>query len=187
MRGMSADVEDGKLKVTHINVRPSISILVLQLISLNILSAAVVIGLYIGILSYQPLVDIFLQVYTGLAIIISVFLVQISLTIYAVVVWMNEYYEIFPEHLIHRRGIMFRKESKFPIRNVRFVQVNQGLLGKLLNYGTLTLLDGRRNKFLDMYLIHNPIRYYQILDKLNPSINEEKAALRETEQDEYEG
>lgn len=184
---MSAEVEDGKLKVTHINIRPSISILVLQLIALNVLSAAVIVALYLAVVSYSFLMELILNAYIGLTLISMIFFAQISLTIYAVVVWMNEYYEVFPEYLIHRRGVVFRKESKFPIRNIRFIHVSQDILGRLLNYGTLTLLDGRRNKFLDLYLIHNPVRYYQILDKLNSSINEEKESLRGSEFDAQEG
>lgn len=184
---MSAEVEDGKLKVTHINIRPSISILVLQLIVLNVLSAAAIVAFCLAAVLYLPIMELILNAYIGLILISIIFFAQISLTIYAVVVWMNEYYELFPEYLIHRRGVVFRKESKFPIRNIRFIQVNQGILGKMLNYGTLTLLDGRRNKFLDLYLIHNPVRYYQILDKLNPSINEEKESLRDSESDAQEG
>lgn len=173
------DIEGNRIVVSHINIRPSISILVMQLILLKLLVAAIIIGLYLIGISYSFAADLLYDLYLGLSLIVLVFSAGIFMTIFAVLSWMNEYYELGPKNLIHKKGLIFRREEKYPVENIKFVQLSQGFLGKMFNFGTLTLLDLRRNKLTDMYLIHNPLRYYEIMDRLFPGINEEGNLIRE--------
>ncbi|MBI3888120.1 PH domain-containing protein [Candidatus Microgenomates bacterium] len=95
---------------------------------------------------------------------------KIFLSIYIVLLWLNEYYEITPENIIHKRGIIFRKSEMYRLSKVREIKVHDSFLGELLNFATITLYDIRLQKYLDLYLIHNPKRYERILKTLRPSL-----------------
>ena len=115
----------------------------------------------------------------SLYVFIFLVFVKIVLSIYIVLEWLNEYYEVTPAMIYHRRGVVFKKEEKVPLTIIWQVELSQGVLGKLLNYGTINLFDQRFNKHMNLYLIHNPIRYYKILEELIPRLEERRDTIRE--------
>ena len=93
--------------------------------------------------------------------------------------WLNEYYEITPKNIIYKRGLIFREIDRFSLDKVRAVGVQQGIFGKLINSGTVTLYDVRLNKYIDLFQIHNPMKYLHVLEDLIPNLEERKTVLRE--------
>lgn len=170
-----AQFAKGKITVTHINVRQSISILILRLILIDILSATVLITFHSVLFNTQ--ISNMLNINPNLSnTVLFVLLVigKITLTVYLVLEWMNEYYEITPESIIHRKGVIFKSMEKRSLDKVRNVNLVRGLFAGLLNYGTIRLYDIRLNKYMDLYLVHNPIRYLHILENLLPNLEESK-------------
>jgi hypothetical protein len=106
--------------------------------------------------------------------------VKTMLTLFVVLDWLNEYYEITPTTLSHRRGLIWRKEQDYDLKHIRSVSVQQGIFGKLLNYGTITLYERELRKEIYVYLIHNPVKYLHVLRDLTASSNEEKDIIRES-------
>ena len=164
------------IHMTNLNIRVSVSILVMRLILIDFL-AVFIVGLTLFLLTgggtnflYYFLVDsgLFLSAF----IIFS--LLKLLMTIYVVLQWMNEYYEIAHDAVVHKMGIIFRRVERYSLENVRAMTVSTTFLGQLLNYGTITLFDLRMQKYLDMYLIHNPKRYVKVLDQLKPNIEFKK-------------
>jgi hypothetical protein len=96
--------------------------------------------------------------------------VKLLLSTYTILLWLNEYYEITPEFVSHRKGIVHRTQEKYKLENLRKIIVNNTLFGEMFNFGTVSFFDIRLNKYLDMYLIHNPDRYANIFKKLIPDI-----------------
>lgn len=173
------DTEKAKtITVTHLNIRPSISVLVAQLVLLDVLVAAVLIGGYLVILHFQNAISIVLKSYFGLFLLWFVFILQVGLTIYATLYWINDYYELTSDTLIHKKGLINRKIERYPLDNLTYLNVEQGFLGSLLNYGTLTFLSPRREKLLELYLIHNPNKYLEVLESLKPNFGEVEDVLR---------
>jgi membrane protein YdbS with pleckstrin-like domain len=97
-------------------------------------------------------------------------LVKISITCYIVLLWLNEYYEITPEYIYYRKGLIFKKREQYRIDHIRRITVEDSFLGELFNFATITLFDIRFQKYLDMYLIHNARRYAKVLQQLRPEI-----------------
>ena len=176
-KGVAVNSQDG-ITVSHLNVRPSISILLLQLFFWQIITAVVVVAGYVWIATMPGASDFFLKSSLGIFLLLVVFFTQIILTTYAALEWINNYYEVTPDQVIHKRGIFFRKVERFVLRHVWYAEVEHGLWGHILNYGTITLYDQRRNKLMELYLIHNPDRYMEVLDKLNPRIDEDEHLIR---------
>lgn len=168
-------IEKNKITVTHINVRQSISLLILRLILIDIISAVLFISFHsllfnTGISRTLNLNPDFYYIILFLILIIA----KISLTVYLVLEWLSEYYEITPEAIIHRKGFVFKNIDKRSLDKVRYINLIRGPVAGILNYGTLRLFDIRLNKYMDLYLIHNPIRYMHILEDLLPNLEEKK-------------
>lgn len=177
-RGLS--IEKDKIIVSHINIRQSISILIIKLICLDV-AVAVLVGAMFLSLNFSEI-----GTYLGiqgdmLTFIIFSFLaiIKIAFSIYIVLDWINEYYELTPRTFIYRHGIFFTKEERINFADIRKLVVKQGLLGKLLNFGTIEIYDFLMQKTANAYLIHNPLRYEKILTDLIPEVEEEKNIIRE--------
>jgi hypothetical protein len=95
---------------------------------------------------------------------------KISMGVWVILQWMNEYYEITPDYIIHKSGIIFKNQQRYRIELVRLMKVTDSFLGELFNYGDISLYDVRLNKYLNMYMIHNPQRYANVLKELKPTL-----------------
>lgn len=161
--------------VTHLTVRQSITILILKLILIDILTAVIFLVSHSILFNTDVTnsLNINQNFYNTLVFLILVFC-KISLTIYLVLRWLNEYYEIKPNEIIHKNGIIFRKVKRHDLALIRAAKVKRNLVARLLNYGTIDLYDIRLQKDIELYLIHNPIKYLRILESIIPDLEEEK-------------
>lgn len=173
-----------KIIVTHVNVRQSIVFLITKLIVLDILATFVVL-IFFSSLVVPLSVEVKTQIisynvwYFGL-----LFFGKILLTLFIVLEWLNEYYEITPTKIFYRRGIIWRKEDTFYLfrdrsSRISSIGIQQGILGKIFNYGTLFFYDRGVYKYYYLHYIHNPLRYLEILHNLLPDAGIEKEVIRE--------
>jgi hypothetical protein len=116
--------------------------------------------------------SIFLFVFVAIA------LSKIYLSTLVVLEWLNEYYEITPDYIYHKQGIIFRKVEQYNINMIRSMDIQDTLIGQIFNFATITLYDIRMNKYLDLYLVHNPERYAKVLHELRPHIEMRKDHVR---------
>lgn len=160
--------------VPHVTIRQSISILLLKLIVLEII-AAIVFVIFHPILFSSQFTNVFpyIDLYNTSTFFLAV-LVKMIITIYAVLAWLNEYFEITPSLVRHKKGIFFVKVEQLALDDIQSITLQQGLLGKLLNFGTLSLFDWKWRKLEYLYDIHNPTKYLDIIETLLPGIDEEK-------------
>lgn len=169
------------IDVAHINIRQSISILIMKIVFLDIFSAVVVGAMYLT-LNFTEI-----SMYIGLDTAVTTFsfflivaVIKISLSMYVVLDWINEYYEVTPSELIYRRGVIYVKEEKVRFSDIRKIELRQGLLGRIFNFGNLILYDFMLKKDLEAFLIHNPQRYLKILSDLIPDLEITKSVVRES-------
>ena len=170
---------DKKITVTNINIRQSIFILLFKLVLLDVISLVMVVAFFslVSAPFFHGVNDFILStngIYFSLLVII-----KIGITFYVVLEWLNEYYEIHPDSVIHRSGIIWRKESRYPLRQIRLIKMEQGIFGRIFNYGTIDPYDWDLSKYASMYMIHNPIKYLKILENLAPRASGEKESIRE--------
>jgi hypothetical protein len=160
-----------KITLTYLNVRQSIAILLFKLVVLDLILAVIVIGFYF-ILVQGGVWTQTLAANTYLFLITFTVIggIKVFLTIYIVLLWLNEYYEITPEHIVHKKGIIHRTTESYNLEKVRIIDIQDSFFGELFNFATVTLYDIRLKKYLDLYLIHNPGRYVKILRTLKPDL-----------------
>ena len=174
------DKDEKKIVVTHLNVRVSIVFLMLKLITLDILATFAVL-LFFGTLSFDWLSEetwrfIFSK---NVGFFITLAAVKILLTLFVVLQWINEYYEITPTKIIYRRGIIWRKEDTYGLSRINAIGVQQGIFGRIFNYGTLFIYDVGVFKYYYLNYVHNPLRYLDVLHNLLPNADIEKEVIRE--------
>jgi membrane protein YdbS with pleckstrin-like domain len=171
---------NGKIYVTHINIRQSIFFLVLKLIFLDVIAAFFALVYFSSVSSnFIPEVLDRLILSYNLPFFLGLVLIKISLGVYVVLAWINEYYEVWPDAIIHRRGFIIKNEEKHPLSHIKSIKVEQGIFGKNFGYGTITIYDWYLEKETSLYLIHNPIKYYNIIESLAPKTEEEKEVFQE--------
>lgn len=175
--------ESEKIAVTHVNVRKSIIFLLSKLVAVDILATFLVLIFFSPIFFPLP-TEIKTKIisYNAVYFLILVFL-KIVFTIYIVLAWLNEYYEVNPSRIFYRRGIIWRKEDLYDLsrktNGISSIGVKQGLLGRIFNYGTLFIYDRGTYKYYYLDYIHNPLRYLEILHNLLPQADVEKEIIRE--------
>lgn len=172
-----------KIAVTHVTIRQSISILLLRLVVLEALAASGVIIFHSLIISTNvsdlvsnasPYLTIF-----NIPIFLLLIILKTLLMIYIILQWLYEYYEITPREVIHRKGLFFKKEEFNVFKHLSSLEIDQGILGKLFNCGTIKLFNWTTEKNIYLYLIHNPMKYHFILQTLLPEADQSKQLIRE--------
>lgn len=154
--------------VSHVNIRLSISFLLLKLLVLELIAATgVVLCMSISLSEFVQNAGFELP---GISAPIYLVFVAIKtlVTMFIILQWLNEYYEISPALITHRKGIIFRFEEKYPLKDMKKIKLEQTFLGRILNYGTLTLEDAFKIEKIRLYQIHNPVRYAGILEEVLP-------------------
>lgn len=169
----------GKIVVTHLNIRQSIYLLLLKLVSIDILAGVIVLLFFSSF--FMPLSTEFKLKIVSYNIVYFSLLVlfKIGVTLFVIFQWLNEYYEITPFKIIHRKGIIWRKETEYKIEHIESISLKQGVIGKILNYGTIEFYDWRVKNDVPIYLIHNPVKYMNILESLMPGADQRKEIIRE--------
>lgn len=171
---------EGKIEVTHITVRQSLFFLIIKLFVLEILAAFGLVVFFAIILSQRAIELISSNYYIYvIPFFVVIVAIKTGIMIYVVDEWLEEYYEITPRDLLHKKGHIFRKEQSYPLKHLGVAKVEQGILGRIFGYGSITLFNWVTSKEIVMYLIHNPMKYYYILKELLPEADIEKKTVRE--------
>ncbi len=85
--------------------------------------------------------------------------------------WVYEYYIFKLDRIIVRKGILFSSEAVYEIENIHAADVFQGLVGKILDTGTLILKYGARGVEKTVVLKNIPRPYHVLSTVKNPSGN----------------
>jgi uncharacterized membrane protein YdbT with pleckstrin-like domain len=93
----------------------------------------------------------------------NIFLIYIVMNL--VMQWVGNMYFITEKYLLKREGIINVKEKIYDMKIIRAVSVNQGLIGRLFNYGDITIRTSASGGYNDeIYLmgIAQPEKYKEI-------------------------
>lgn len=157
-------------------IRESIFFLVLRLIVIEVITLGVFILLQF----------FFVETTLGqaspqfnLPIFICIFTLKMFIVFWVLLEWVNNYYEITPKEVIHKRGFLFKTESRDTLEHLGTLVLQQGLLGRIFNYGNIRLNNWMHNRTVTLYLIHNPRKYHHVLQSLLTKVDEEKEVFRE--------
>lgn len=91
--------------------------------------------------------------------------------LFCVLSWTNTVYILEPEHIITKTGIFFTTEERYNMQAMQTIEIKQGLLGKILNYGTIRLFNPALEKQITLSNISNPYPEANIIKQFCPSVN----------------
>lgn len=167
------------ITLTSLNIRQSIVILLAKLVLIDVTFAVIILLLYSLILQGYQIFQINMNnllVFACMLVIVGIF--KIATSVFIVLLWLNEYYEITNENIVHKKGIFFKKSEAYDLEKIRVLDVQDSFLGEMFNFATITLYDIRLEKLLNLYLIHNPLRYAKVLKSLVPHLEIKEDRIR---------
>lgn len=179
--GLVKNGDEKLIQVSHVTVRQSVFLLLLKLVIFEVVATAVIISAYLFGSSTSNIANVFGNSYGLYLILLFVVFIlgKMFVVIFVIIQWLYDYYEITPKEIIHKRGWFFRKEEGNSIAHLGSIDIEQDILGRLFNYGSLNLYNWVLEKDVSLYLIHNPIKYLRILKNLIPQSDEDRHLLRE--------
>ncbi len=87
--------------------------------------------------------------------------------LHLVVSWISTMYYVTAGHLIRQRGVLHTEDTIYQLTDIESVVMDQSWLGKLLNFGdvTITFFVARIPEKVTLYSIENPKRYEELFSK----------------------
>jgi uncharacterized membrane protein YdbT with pleckstrin-like domain len=96
--------------------------------------------------------------YTSARILLSIVFMTLAVSVVVTLVaqWANEGYFLKQNELIVRRGIIAKTETAYPYANMQSVTLQQGFIGRLFNYGQISIFIPTLGKDIIFSEISNP-------------------------------
>ncbi|MBI1863068.1 PH domain-containing protein [Candidatus Microgenomates bacterium] len=164
----------------HINIRQSIFLLLLKLVTLEVITATIIIVFHVvmfAIKDYQgtgsPLVTFNVYIFVILSIL------KTLLTGYIILEWYDEYYELSGTDVGHKKGFFIKRHEQVKLEHLTSVKMEQGFFGRIFNFGTIRVHDWFQNKDYFLYQIHNPVKYERVLLHLMPTADHSRKIIRD--------
>lgn len=168
------------LHFRHVNVRKSISLLLMRLITLEIITAVAVIIFHYLLINVENLNNPSVPTITfNLYLFLPLVFLKLVLICYVILEWHEEYYEISATEVSHYRGYIFKHHEVIKLEHIASVKLEQGILGRVFNYGTIRLHSWYLNTDYFLYQIHNPNKYEHVLGEFTPKADRMKKVIRE--------
>ena len=123
--------------IKHIYARPEDSI---SIISIN------------SIINHYDLITYFLLL-----------LIQVIISFIIIIKWYTDYWILQKQNIIYKTGIFFVNKTYYKIENIEFVSLNQTMLGKLFDYGTIELINPLLKENIYLTNIGHPNLVLQVL------------------------
>lgn len=94
-----------------------------------------------------------------------IFIVVGMFTIWGAIKRRNSFIEVYPHEVIAKQGITSKKTLSYPIKSIQSISVEQGLFGKLFNYGTVTISTAGSG-YMKMEAMDNPEEIKRVIYNL---------------------
>lgn len=169
-----------ELHFKHVNVRQSITLLLIKLMVFELISAVCVVIFHLTIINlriYDP--TVIPRFSFHLSIFLILVAIKIFITSYIILEWHEEYYEISAHSIGHYRGYLFKRHENISFKHIASIKLEQDLLGKAFNYGTIRLHSWFLGKDYFLYQIHNPFKYLKVLEDQLPGIDKMTKTIRD--------
>jgi membrane protein YdbS with pleckstrin-like domain len=116
-----------------------------------------------------------------IAQLVFLFSIETVLVFYIFFRWHKEYLKVERNRIIERWGIIWRKERMILLKDIRSIDYRQGLLGRLVKYGTIKLKLKIKDKDIVLKYIPDPEKVRKTILDYKEIINGEDIASKEYE------
>lgn len=173
-------IENTQVKIPAITIRKSIAPLIFRLVANELLFE----GIYLGWRFILDLLPVTLETYlllnfiTLILFLVLITILQTGILVWLLLSWANDYYEIRPVELVHKQGILSKRADTYSYSHIQTIKINQGLLGRIFNYGGVEIYIPTLGYNLNFNEIPNPTEFVELIKNANPEIKEGAFLLR---------
>ncbi len=100
-------------------------------------------------------------------------LLEMMLVVSVILIWSNDYYLIGQSAVIHRRGIFHLKEETYSLENIEAITVEQGFIGKVLDFGTIQFYSPVLRQQYYLHNIPHPLKLKEQIEAVIATTREE--------------
>lgn len=157
-------------------IRKSVVLFVLRIIALELLFELVYISWRTGIhfLPFALETVITLNAVSIVLFLVFVTIVQNIILVFIAWKWVNDFYEIRPDEIVHVTGLISRTEKAYPYRDIQSITIHQGFLGRVFNYGSISLYIPTLGYELSFNEISSPQKFVELVKSANPKLEGER-------------
>lgn len=95
-----------------------------------------------------------------------VVILSLTYTFFRMMQWSNENYILRPGEIVHHRGVMRVRETRYALNTVETITFNQSVWGKLLQYGTIRLERPRSHDQFELHQILDPSQQLPLIQSV---------------------
>jgi membrane protein YdbS with pleckstrin-like domain len=164
--------------ISFLVVRKSVVLLITYLILLDTMFLLLFVALFLPNLvnSAQGAIQPFSSIVAYIAI--AGLGLKISTSIWVIMQWLSEYYEIHPQEIVHRRGVFMQHREVFNVRDVKSMTIKQNLLGRMFRFGTVILFNPALDQKIAIHDVTNPHKHLEMIAQFIPGIEEHSVFMR---------
>jgi|GEM_PF-4610394 len=107
--------------------------------------------------------------WTSGAVLLIELVIYIVMVVYMLLSWSKHYYVINSQAVLMYDGIIFSKSKSYDMAGVESIEVDQGLIGKIFNFGTLKLFNPRLAKEITFHRIPDPNQEAGFIHGMHPN------------------
>jgi uncharacterized membrane protein YdbT with pleckstrin-like domain len=149
-------------------VRQSRYILFSNLILITLMFLLVLIFLIFGINFINNLLGNILPAATIITLAIIIFIIINAIFALKIILdWSTTFYIIRPREFVVHKGIIYKRKEKVELNQVEKIDITQGFIGRIMNYGTISIVNPVSENTERIYNIPDPYKYEKVL--LQPS------------------
>lgn len=95
---------------------------------------------------------------------LMLFIAQTAISLYLLIRWGSEYYVVTHDHVIHKSGIIVKREQRYALENAEVIKYTKGFLGRLLGYGDIEIVYPSNKMGFCMKSIANPEQFIFLIE-----------------------
>ncbi len=152
-------------------VRKSVSLLIMRIVFIEVFLEAVY-------LLTRVVIDTTMSETSWPLLFLGFAAVQLVVLIWLVLRWSNEYYQISADELRHCRGVINKHVDAYPYNNLQSIKVYQGLLGRILGFGKISVFVPTLGSNLDFTEIPHPEQFATTLKNAIPHAGKGQFIIR---------
>ncbi len=174
------DKDDVTQYSNYLIIRKSATVLLLRLVTFEILAGSLYLLLRIGLRYLDIQFDTAFTL-DPLSIVksLSFIIVEIAVVGFIILEWVNNYYILTPYEIKCIMGIFSRREANYSIKNLQSVSYEQGVIGRLFNFGNVKAFSPALSKEIFLTEVTSPKQVAEnIKDVLQETGNKAQFIIR---------
>lgn len=167
-------------EVSPIVIRKSAMLFVLRIILLELLFEIIYLS-WRSLIHFLPFSLETVVTLNFISIIVFLILVTVIQNIFLIFIalgWVNDYYEIRADEVVHITGTLSKTEKAYPYRDIQSITIHQDFFGRLFNYGSVHLFIPALGYDLNFNEISNPAKFVELIKNANPKLESERYLFR---------